>query len=105
MIAIPVRRRGLFQPSQNAGSAHGDECMLLAARKYAVEVNGMIIGETSRDEVCAHLVGLQSDATYRVCVWTVGNRGVRTPSEVVNVRTVKKEQSLDRYSGFSSFFF
>ncbi|KAI8849383.1 hypothetical protein BC829DRAFT_416838 [Chytridium lagenaria] len=57
-------------------------------KKHLIEVNGVVIGESKRDEVCVVVTGLNPNARYRVRVWAVSNKRLKSPSRGVLIQTL-----------------
>ncbi|TPX66948.1 hypothetical protein SpCBS45565_g04124 [Spizellomyces sp. 'palustris'] len=58
-------------------------------QRHLIEVNGIVVGETSRDETGVLITGLQPETRYRVRVWACAGRRTRTPSKTVLMKTLK----------------
>ncbi|KAI8812854.1 hypothetical protein BJ742DRAFT_791999 [Cladochytrium replicatum] len=61
-----------------------------ATNSFLIDVNGDIIGESTRDETSAIVMGLIPDTLYRIRVWACAARKrVKCPSPTVLVRTAR----------------
>ncbi|KAI9343423.1 hypothetical protein DFJ73DRAFT_961117 [Zopfochytrium polystomum] len=66
------------------------ESAFLQVIKFAVELNGTIVGEVSRGDRTVLVTGLSPETRYAVRIWAVRNKRIRTPTEYVFVRTLKQ---------------
>ncbi|KAJ3219823.1 hypothetical protein HDU67_009011 [Dinochytrium kinnereticum] len=60
----------------------------LEVKKHLIEVNGVVIGESSRDEVCVVVTGLNPSTRYRIRVWAVSSKRLKSPSRGVLIQTL-----------------
>ncbi|KAJ3290432.1 hypothetical protein HK104_006785 [Borealophlyctis nickersoniae] len=56
---------------------------------FLVEVNGVVIGEVGKDDMCVVVGQLVEDTRYRIRVWALAGRRIKTPSKCVLVKTLK----------------
>ncbi|KAI1317446.1 hypothetical protein EDD11_008383 [Mortierella claussenii] len=56
--------------------------------KHLIEIDGLIIGESGKQETSVVIQGLHPDNTYRIRLWAITTRNWKTPSEYVVVRTL-----------------
>ncbi|KAJ1553730.1 hypothetical protein HK096_006683, partial [Nowakowskiella sp. JEL0078] len=58
-------------------------------KKFHVEINGIVVGESASHETSVSVNGLTPDTRYRVRVWALANSRIKTPSATVLIRTTK----------------
>ncbi|KAJ3288875.1 hypothetical protein HDU76_007609, partial [Blyttiomyces sp. JEL0837] len=56
--------------------------------KHVMEVNGVVIGESAKEETCIVVMGLNPNTRYRVRVWAVAGKRTKTPSKSVLIKTL-----------------
>ncbi|KAF9914522.1 hypothetical protein BX616_008134 [Lobosporangium transversale] len=56
--------------------------------KHLIEIDGLIIGESGKQETSVVIQGLYPDNTYRIRLWAITARNWKTPSDYVVVRTL-----------------
>ncbi|KAF9356344.1 hypothetical protein BGX34_009988 [Mortierella sp. NVP85] len=56
--------------------------------KHLIEIDGLIIGESGKQETSVVIQGLYPDNTYRIRLWAITTRNWKTPSDYVVVRTL-----------------
>ncbi|KAF9557120.1 hypothetical protein EC968_007792 [Mortierella alpina] len=56
--------------------------------KHLIEIDGVIIGESGKQETSVVIQGLYPDNTYRIRLWAITTRNWKTPSDYVVVRTL-----------------
>ncbi|KAH7033799.1 hypothetical protein BKA57DRAFT_190551 [Linnemannia elongata] len=56
--------------------------------KHLIEIDGLLIGESGKQETSVVIQGLYPDNTYRIRLWAITTRNWKTPSDYVVVRTL-----------------
>ncbi|KAF9949466.1 hypothetical protein BGZ72_008764 [Mortierella alpina] len=56
--------------------------------KHLIEIDGVIIGESGKQETSVVIQGLYPDNTYRIRLWAITTRNWKTPSDYIVVRTL-----------------
>ncbi|KAF9582850.1 hypothetical protein BGW38_010683 [Lunasporangiospora selenospora] len=56
--------------------------------KHLIEIDGLIIGESGKQETSVVIQGLYPDNTYRIRLWAITTRNWKSPSDYVVVRTL-----------------
>ncbi|KAF9901549.1 hypothetical protein EC991_006031 [Linnemannia zychae] len=56
--------------------------------KHLIEIDGVLIGESGKQETSVVIQGLYPDNTYRIRLWAITTRNWKTPSDYVVVRTL-----------------
>ncbi|KAF8965339.1 hypothetical protein BGZ46_000618 [Entomortierella lignicola] len=59
-----------------------------AISKHLIEIDGVIIGESGKQETSVVIQGLYPDNTYRIRLWAITTRNWKTPSDYIVVRTL-----------------
>ncbi|KAJ3108541.1 hypothetical protein HDU97_000823 [Phlyctochytrium planicorne] len=63
-------------------------------KKHLIEVNGLIIGESSKDEICVVVTGLNPETQYRIRVWAVSTKRLKSPSGGVLIKTLPAKPAV-----------
>ncbi|KAG0208833.1 hypothetical protein BGX28_000308 [Mortierella sp. GBA30] len=56
--------------------------------KHLIEIDGLIIGESGKQETSVVIQGLYPGNTYRIRLWAITTRNWKTPSDYIVVRTL-----------------
>ncbi|KAG0355023.1 hypothetical protein BG005_006041 [Podila minutissima] len=56
--------------------------------KHLIEIDGLIIGESGKQETSVVIQGLYPENTYRIRLWAITTRNWKTPSDYIIVRTL-----------------
>ncbi|KAG0366369.1 hypothetical protein BGZ54_005425 [Gamsiella multidivaricata] len=56
--------------------------------KHLIEIDGLIIGESGKQETSVVIQGLYPDNIYRIRLWAITTRNWKTPSDYIVVRTL-----------------
>ncbi|KAG0265268.1 hypothetical protein BG011_005139 [Mortierella polycephala] len=56
--------------------------------RHLIEIDGLFIGESGKQETSVVIQGLYPDNTYRIRLWAVTTRNWKTPSDYIVVRTL-----------------
>ncbi|KAF9421643.1 hypothetical protein BGZ94_008795 [Podila epigama] len=56
--------------------------------KHLIEIDGLIIGESGKQETSVVIQGLYPENTYRIRLWAITTRNWKTPSDFIIVRTL-----------------
>ncbi|KAF9435089.1 hypothetical protein BGZ76_006901 [Entomortierella beljakovae] len=56
--------------------------------KHMIEIDGVVIGESGKQETSVVIQGLYPDNTYRIRLWAITTRNWKTPSDYIVVRTL-----------------
>ncbi|ORX95128.1 hypothetical protein K493DRAFT_337499 [Basidiobolus meristosporus CBS 931.73] len=59
-----------------------------SVEKYLIEINGMLAGESDKQETSVEIMGLSPDSWYKIRVWAVSNSRIRTPSQCIVIKTL-----------------
>ncbi|KAK9761394.1 hypothetical protein K7432_013743, partial [Basidiobolus ranarum] len=59
-----------------------------SVEKYLIEINGVLAGESDKQETSVEIMGLSADSWYKIRVWAVSNSRIRTPSQCIVIKTL-----------------
>ncbi|KAG0223253.1 hypothetical protein BGW41_005671 [Actinomortierella wolfii] len=56
--------------------------------KHLIEIDGLLVGESGKQETSVVIQGLYPDNVYRIRLWAITTRNWKTPSDYIVVRTL-----------------
>ncbi|KAK9727363.1 hypothetical protein K7432_001896 [Basidiobolus ranarum] len=56
--------------------------------RYLIEINGVIAGESDKQETSVEILGLSPNTWYKIRVWAVSNSRIRTSSQCIGIKTL-----------------
>ncbi|KAJ3126628.1 hypothetical protein HK100_010150 [Physocladia obscura] len=76
------------------GNESKDPPVIAPTRKFLVELDGAIVGETGKVETCVDLKGLQGNTVYNIRVWAVAAKNMKSASKMVRVKTLPSKVDM-----------